>query len=310
MGHKLFGLVLIITCFLWLQSSGNSPSDAKPQTVPDYLNMDNQVLKLGYNNIKTLYNSSFMRYALLLELDLSGNDIHVIQPGALYPLRYLTTLDLSWNRHLQFLDGDIFQWCSNLTGLYFNDCNLAYIPENTIKWLPNLNSLELSNNRLSAINITHCPSLDARLLIDLFHNPLFMLTTETFNIHCKMRELYIPEIEFDFVDPLIFTRIQAEYLTFSVYTSTEAINNILSGIALSHVNKVIILFQRDDERQVHLPLNFFDPLSDKVLSRLDMCGSSLSLQPGMFRNLSDVKMLSIRNATVTRPLTVAADAYG
>ena len=290
MGHALFGLVLIMTCCLWLKSSGNSPSDqsdaqgyAKPQMirtrittkpcyqyfvqkeaycnkrhldhVPDYLNPDIQVLDLQYNNIKTLYNSSFMRYPLLLKLNLRNNDIHVIQPGALYPLRYLRRLDLSENVHLQFLDGDIFQWSSNLTRIWIHRCNLAYIPENTIKWLPNLKQLSLWRNRLSAINITHCPILDARLSICLGYNPIFMLTTETLNIHCKLLVLDITAVQFNIVDPLVFARIQAESFIFDVLNnySTEAIESIFSGIAHSKVNKVIIRFF-DDQRKIHLPL--------------------------------------------------------
>ena len=125
----------------------------------------------------------------------------------------------------------------------------------------------LHDNRLSAVNITHCPTLDARLSVWLNNNPLFMLSTETFNIHCKLRDLSIYGIEFNFVDPFVFARIQAEYLEFDVYTSTEAIKNIMSGIARSHVNEVGIMFLTQDKGKIHLPLNFFDPLSDKVLSQ-------------------------------------------
>ena len=71
-------------------------------TVPQNLSEDTEVLILSYNNITKLLNSSFEVYPLINSLDISFNDIRVIEVAAFYPLKGLMYLDLSYNSRLVF----------------------------------------------------------------------------------------------------------------------------------------------------------------------------------------------------------------
>ena len=63
--------------------------------VPDYLSPDIQKLWLWRNRIRSLYNSSFLKYLELTELVLSFNNIHMIESGTFLSLIHLQHLDIS-----------------------------------------------------------------------------------------------------------------------------------------------------------------------------------------------------------------------
>ena len=61
--------------------------------VPNYLNIDIQVLDIAENDITKLSNTSFDRYPLLHHLDVSFNLISVIETETFKPLLLLTFLN-------------------------------------------------------------------------------------------------------------------------------------------------------------------------------------------------------------------------
>eukprot|EP00057_Strongylocentrotus_purpuratus_P022486 XP_011676960.1 PREDICTED: toll-like receptor 4 [Strongylocentrotus purpuratus] len=68
-------------------------------SVPQNLAGDTKELDLSGNNITVLQNFSFERYPLITFLNLSANDIRVIEPTAFHPLKKLWLLDwLNQNR--------------------------------------------------------------------------------------------------------------------------------------------------------------------------------------------------------------------
>ena len=123
--------------------------------VPNDLINDLRSLDLSSNFIRSLWNTSFLMYSLLEKLDMSNNLIGFIDLATFFPVDQLTSLSLDHNPIFNLTD--IFQESKRLSSLSLRFCNLSYFPNETLGFLPQLQSLDLNGNELLYINISKCP---------------------------------------------------------------------------------------------------------------------------------------------------------
>ncbi|KAJ7426654.1 Leucine-rich repeat-containing G-protein coupled receptor 6 [Willisornis vidua] len=83
-------------------------------------------------------------------LDLSMNNISLLQPRALRPLRFLEELRLSGNQ-ISRIPGEAFLGLYNLKILMLQNNQLSRIPAEALRDLPNLQSLRLDANLISVV---------------------------------------------------------------------------------------------------------------------------------------------------------------
>ena len=263
--------------------------------VPSYLYEDIIILDLGYNQINVLYNASFQRYTLLVVLLLNNNDITYIDTGAFYPLKHLSAMILANNVQMPFSNSDIVRQSETLDILELGWNFLTYFPNDTLKWLPRINSLDLQGNSFEYINLTYCPRDQKLERVDLGLYSVPSITEETFRFTCKCKRLLLLDNYFDDVDPRTIATLQVSHLDigFSLFKlySSQVYKNLLIGIALSPIESLTL--HLPDFREFHFSSDFFDPLWDKHLSDLEIVGKSTRLDSYVFRNVSHVKRLMI-----------------
>ena len=118
--------------------------------VPDDIPEETNVVKLKRNNIATLKSGNFSHMYSCLFLDLSFNNISLIEPDAFEGLDSLYTMWLS-NNSLQILTSGMFQQLKNLEKLYLSGNRIASIEANSFSELQKLLILDLSHNLLSSL---------------------------------------------------------------------------------------------------------------------------------------------------------------
>ena len=123
-----------------------------------------KILDISRNLIESMPSAVF-RYAKKLKtLNLAHNRLPELVPRVFYDLLHLNSLDLSYNP-LGTLPGMVFTDVQNLKELKCVSCGLMVVSEDLFEALPNLEHLDLSSNRLTAIPpISKCRYLSTLML--------------------------------------------------------------------------------------------------------------------------------------------------
>ncbi|XP_030844051.1 toll-like receptor 3 [Strongylocentrotus purpuratus] len=256
-------------------------------TVPQNLSEDIELLRLSSNNITKLLNSSFEVYPLINSLDISHNDIRVIEVAAFYPLKGLMYLDLSYNRRLVFPTTGVFVMSPQLSILDLRYSNLKSLPNDTLEWIPYLNYADLSYNRLSFINVSSCGMVGT---VDMTGNQLRHLTARDFTFGCHTDTLNLAYNYIQSVDPDVIASLHVRSLVLRGFPlSYEVLAKIILGISKSDIEQLTIIYSSVGA----FPKGFFDPLRDSSLSVLDFNRNELkNLYPLVFSNLTKLKQFS------------------
>ncbi|XP_055994637.1 toll-like receptor 4 [Sorex fumeus] len=184
--------------------------------IPDNIPKSTENLDLSFNPLKHLSSHSFSNFPELQVLDLSRCEIDIIEDDAYQGLNHLSTLILTGNP-MQTLAPGAFSGLSNLKKLVAVEINLSSLEDFPISHirslkdlnvahnfihsfklpdyfsnLPNLENLDLSNNKIQNIyhkdlEVLHHVPLP-KLSIDLSMNPLDFIEPDTFK-EIKLREL-------------------------------------------------------------------------------------------------------------------------
>ncbi|KAL4232013.1 hypothetical protein ACF0H5_009591 [Mactra antiquata] len=109
--------------------------------------LDTIHLDLSKNEITVLEKGSFSRLSYLQRLELHHNQISVIEPGAFEGLTELRKLDLS-NNNLGSINGSLFSGLPNLQKLMLSFNKLNTIPDGTFNDLPSLRRLDFQSDYL------------------------------------------------------------------------------------------------------------------------------------------------------------------
>ena len=218
------------------------------------------MLDLSWNNINELLNSSFEVYPLINSLDISSSDVRAIESAAFYPLKGLMYMSLSFNPRLVIPATGVFLMSSQLSILDLGSSNLKALPNDTLKWSPNLDTAYLSFNQLSFINVSSCGMADT---VNMTGNRLKHLTARDFTFVCHTDTLDLRENPIQSVDPDVIASLDVRSLMLGGYLlSYEVLANIILGISKSDIEQLTI-----HEGSVGMfPEGFFDPLRDSSLS--------------------------------------------
>uniref|UniRef100_A0A182MQZ3 Leucine rich immune protein (Coil-less) n=1 Tax=Anopheles culicifacies TaxID=139723 RepID=A0A182MQZ3_9DIPT len=162
------GLDWVESYFYYFLRAG-CPAKSNEKLINTYTDVpyDVEILDLSINIISSIENDNFERYDNLVKLFLSENSIQTISLDAFANQRRLTTLDLSYNR-LEHLNEQLFE--RNLAlFLHLSNCRIPHIFDSMFIDLPNLKSLDLSENimnSLATMPFAHLRKLTTINLID------------------------------------------------------------------------------------------------------------------------------------------------
>lgn len=232
--------------------------------VPDYLSPDIQELWLWHNRIRSLYNSSFLKYPELSTLVLSFNDIHMIESGTFLPLKHLQNLDIYEN---------------SLTAL---PDNITYAEQ-----FARVRDLQLSRNELTHVNIA-CSSGSQGTIeqIFLYGNNFRELTSETFKLNCDINILDLSVNPVIRIDPETIASLRVQTLRFGWRSVIlEVWTDLLIGVARSRIKWLYIKYMDQDI----ITVDFFRPLYNSRLIYLELNFVQLNFQNATpFSNLNQL----------------------
>ncbi|XP_037779787.1 chaoptin-like [Penaeus monodon] len=125
-------------------------------------------LDVSNNHLEHLDNTMFYSFPNLIELNLANNRLTILPDNVFISLTSLISLDLSGNP-VRANFKELFHYTQNVQKL--NLANIGFSSSPIIP-LPNLNSLNLSGNSMSEIEVQSVESLRQLRSLDLSHNQL------------------------------------------------------------------------------------------------------------------------------------------
>ncbi|XP_063954086.1 slit homolog 3 protein-like [Lytechinus pictus] len=271
---------------------GKMGFNSVPQHLPDGI----EVLQLEYNNISSLLNSSFTRYPLIAKLDLSSNDLRVIETAAFHPLNNLTRLILCGNLNLLLQGTGIFKYTKKLSYFDMSDSLLGSIPYDMLAWSPSVDTLNLESNLLTFINMSLCGRAKT---VDLTDNKIIRLTSNTFNFSCNTDTLNLSWNPIRSVDPKVIASLHVKSLRFQTDVMTTQTLHLLEHLEMMNAD-----FFNDDLWDQGMNTSLFDGMFN--LKTLDLSKSHLSnlhggdnLPPEVLRQLSVLQNLSLEDCDLS-----------
>lgn len=137
-------------------------------------------LTLRECGIESIDRDAFNGLKIIIEIDLSDNNIQTLQPGVFYETQKLRVLLLNQNR-LRVLENDLFVNLTFLQRVSLANNKLERIEERTFLNLPNLHSLVLDGNNFSTLQLQRFEKLPKLGSLGLQNNP--------WNCNCHLRRL-------------------------------------------------------------------------------------------------------------------------
>ncbi|XP_041663353.1 toll-like receptor 8 [Cheilinus undulatus] len=140
-----------------------------------------RVLNMSYNAISTLTTKRICSKSLT-ELRFSNNNLGKLWEDKLgsykklfTDLTNLTILDISRNS-IKTIPGDVYEYLPrNLTTFLIHQNKLSHFQWDKLKWLPCLQTLDLSGNFLTKVTGSNLNITDTLTFLDLSHNHIFQL---------------------------------------------------------------------------------------------------------------------------------------
>ncbi|XP_030845993.1 toll-like receptor 4 [Strongylocentrotus purpuratus] len=267
-------------------------SNRQLKDVPNNLINDLRSLDLSSNFIRSLRNTSFLMYSLLEKLDLSNNLIGFMDLATFFPVDQLISLSLDHNPIFTLPGSDIFQESKRLSSLSLQFCNLSYFPNDTLGFLPQLQSLDLMGNELTYINISKCPKRTLTML-DFSSNTFQEISADVLSLPCRTDTLCLGgnsfrKIDADVVADFPIRALVFEFLIPGPGQTFEVWKNLFTGIAHSEIDEIFLLMAFTD-----VPPDFFDPLRGKRLSNLKLQQNEFKCYPSIFANLTSVYKMEL-----------------
>ncbi|KAG5321043.1 SLIT3 protein, partial [Pseudoatta argentina] len=136
-------------------------------------------LSLRDCGIELINKDAFSDLKIIIEIDLSGNNIHSLHPSVFYETQKLRVLLLDQNK-LKVLDNGLFFNLTFLQKVALSDNRLERIEEQAFRNLPNLHSLALDGNNFSTLQLQSFESLPKLGSLELQNNP--------WNCNCHLKK--------------------------------------------------------------------------------------------------------------------------
>lgn len=128
--------------------------------------------------LETIHTAAFNGLKIIIEIDLSSNSIHTLQPGTFSETVKLRVLLLNQNQ-LRSLENNLFFNLTHLQKVLLSDNKLEYIGERTFQDLPALQSLSLDGNNFRTLQLQSFESLPKISSLELRNNP--------WNCNCELK---------------------------------------------------------------------------------------------------------------------------
>ena len=192
--------------------------------------------KLQTKNL-TLQTNNFVNSSLvhrIVTLNLSTNDIHVIQNGSFNQLTKLKKLDLS-NNNIRLLTIKTFDGLgSSLETLNLSQNNISELPPRLFSNISNLKKLNLDYNQIQVLNTLSLNGLEYLNYLSLNYNRLSMIeySNQTFQnlheLHLDYNNLsqYLHENRFVNFPGLLILNIGHNYLSNTNYNEFKGLKNL------------------------------------------------------------------------------------
>lgn len=120
--------------------------------------------------IESIHKDAFNGLKIVIEIDLSGNNIRSLHPGTFYETQRLRVLLLNQNR-LKMLENNLFFNLTFLQKVGLSENRLERIEQKTFRNLPALHSLTLDGNNFSTLQLQSFESLLKLGSLELQNNP-------------------------------------------------------------------------------------------------------------------------------------------
>lgn len=120
--------------------------------------------------IKAVHTDAFNGLKIVIEIDLSGNNIKTLFPGTFVETQRLRVLLLNHN-DLETLENGLFHDLSYLQKVVLSDNRLDRIGEKTFRNLPGLQTLTLDGNNLTSVRLSTFDNLPKLGSLELHNNP-------------------------------------------------------------------------------------------------------------------------------------------
>jgi len=127
-------------------------------------------LMLRECGIEVIHTDAFNGLKIVIEIDLSGNNIQRLHPGTFHETQRLRVLLLNQNK-LRILENSLFFNLTFLQKVALSDNRLERIDERTFHNLPGLHSLTLDGNNFSTLQLQSFESLPKLGSLELQNNP-------------------------------------------------------------------------------------------------------------------------------------------
>ncbi|CAL1683520.1 unnamed protein product [Lasius platythorax] len=120
--------------------------------------------------IESIHTNAFNGLKIVIEIDLSGNNIRNLHPGTFYETQRLRVLLLNQNR-LRILENGLFFNLTFLQKVTLSENRLERIEEKTFRNLPDFASLALDGNNFSTLQLQSFENLPKLGSLELRNNP-------------------------------------------------------------------------------------------------------------------------------------------
>ena len=163
-------------------------------------------LDLSNNNITIIDINAITNLQILTSLYLNDNHIQVIPNGTFESLNLLSYLGLSGNR-IRLREGEAFKGLSELKTLLLSGNNIRTIHKGIFSGLSQLGTLDLSRNNISRVDTGTFKGLSHMHTLNLSVNKISIVEMDTFKGLCNLSELYLAENRLRILSHLTLSRL-------------------------------------------------------------------------------------------------------
>lgn len=271
-----------------------------------------KILDLRSTGLKLNDTKIFTGLGSLISLNISHNGIDLIDEDAFIGLDNLQTLDMSNNKLKHFIhklnDAQMLRGLRNLTHLNINHNEIESIEDNAFLGLNSLQTLDLSNNKLTRIDprvfSQEAPSglmqNGAKIIIGLgsltdlniSHNKIDSIHQDAFSGLDNLRILDMSNNQLKRLVPKVFSHVP--FLNSLNVSSNELMIERGTFCYLMHLKKLEI---RENKLGNKIGKNFFSELVD--LEVLDLSSNGIeNIEEKMFANLLKLERLILNNNNI------------